>query len=396
MVSLRRATADDIPFILATERLPGYDVLVGRFDEEIHRAHLADNGWLYFIGKDDAGAAGGFAILEDRGRASGDEYLRRIAVTNAGAGFGKQFLTKLIEWVFAETPAQRLRLHVRGTNVRARHVYTALGFVEERAEGDGAFMVLTRAHWSLKTRLAKPRFPRSSQYDPMWIVDNLMGPHVLWLAEHLSEKLALKPGMRILDLGCGKAISSIFFAKEFGVHVTACDLWIAAEDNAARIAAAGLSDRIAPVHAEAHALPFDDASFDTIVSLDAYHYFGTDDLYLGTPARLLKPGGRLGIVCPGVTRELEAPPPHLARWWQWEFCSFHTPDWWRRHWSKTGLLTVETADWMPDGKALWSEWNRTTAPMIGERGALADAEADMLDADTEGLLGFVRAVARKE
>lgn len=55
----------------------------------------------------------------------------------------------------------------------------------------------------LKARLAKPRFPRSSGYDPQWIIDNMMGPHVLWLAEYLSEAMVLEPGMRILDLGCG-------------------------------------------------------------------------------------------------------------------------------------------------------------------------------------------------
>jgi SAM-dependent methyltransferase len=150
------------------------------------------------------------------------------------------------------------------------------------------------------------------------------------------------------------------------------------------------------MHAEAHALPFADASFDAIVSLDAYHYFGTDDLYLATPARLLKPGGRLGIVVPGVAQEIDGPPDHLKPWWEWEFCSFHSPAWWRRHWAKTGLLAVETADWMPDGRALWSEWNRLTAPLIGDRGAGAAREADMLDADRDGLLGFVRVVARKD
>jgi cyclopropane fatty-acyl-phospholipid synthase-like methyltransferase len=76
----------------------------------------------------------------------------------------------------------------------------------------------------LNARLAKKRFPRASKYDARWIIDNLMGPHVLWLAEYLCEALALSPGMRVLDLGCGKAVSSIFFAKEFGVDVVACDL----------------------------------------------------------------------------------------------------------------------------------------------------------------------------
>lgn len=248
----------------------------------------------------------------------------------------------------------------------------------------------------LKARLAKPRFPRSSAYDPMWIVDNLMGPHVLWLAEYLSESLSLRPGMRVLDLGCGKAISSIFFAKEFGAHVTAADLWIKPEENAARIAAAGVADKVTPVLAEAHALPFEPASFDAIVSLDAYHYFGTDDLYLETPAKLLKPGGHLGIVVPGVSHEIDGPPEHLKPWWEWAFCSFHSPAWWRRHWEKTGLLAVESADWMPDGHALWLEWNRFTAPLMGKRGPLASREADMLDADRDKLLGFVRVIARKD
>jgi SAM-dependent methyltransferase len=249
----------------------------------------------------------------------------------------------------------------------------------------------------LKARLAKPRFPRSSQYDPMWIVENLMGPHVLWLAEYLAEAMPLKPGMRILDLGCGKAISSIFFAEEFGVHVTACDLWIAAEDNAKRAAAAGVADLVTPVHAEAHMLPFEKASFDAIVSLDAYHYFGTADLYLGTMAELLKPGGRIGIVCPGVAQEIDGPPDHLKQWWHWEFCSFHSPDWWSHHWAKTGLLTVETADRMPEGRALWLEWNRLTAPLLkGPRSIGASSEGDMLEADKDDLLGFTRVVARKD
>ena len=78
----------------------------------------------------------------------------------------------------------------------------------------------------LTARLNKPRFPRSSNYDGRWVLDNMMGPHVLWLAEHLSEVLGFTPGMRVLDLGCGKAISSIFLAREFGVQVVAADLWI--------------------------------------------------------------------------------------------------------------------------------------------------------------------------
>ena len=58
-----------------------------------------------------------------------------------------------------------------------------------------------------------------------------MGPHVLWLAESLSEVFEFKPGMRVLDLGCGRAVSSIFLAQEFGVTVWAADYWIKPSEN---------------------------------------------------------------------------------------------------------------------------------------------------------------------
>lgn len=248
----------------------------------------------------------------------------------------------------------------------------------------------------LTARLAKPRFPRASRYDVQWIVDNLMGPHVLWLAEYLCEAMELKPGMRMLDLGCGKAISSIFLAKEFGVQVTAADLWIKPHDNQARIDEAGVAHLVTPVLSEAHALPFAQGSFDAIVSLDAYQYFGTDDLYLGYIAKFLKPRGRIGMVCPGLAHEIDTPPAHLKPWWESDFCCFHSAEWWRHHWAKTGLVTVETADRMPDGHDLWLEWNRFTAPLLGERGPGAEREGDMLEADAEKLLGFARVVARKD
>ena len=248
----------------------------------------------------------------------------------------------------------------------------------------------------LTARLAKPRFPRSSRYDGRWIVDNLMGPHVLWLAEYLCEALALERGMRVLDLGCGKAISSIFLAKEFDVEVVAADLWIAASENARRIEAAGVAGHVVPVHAEAHALPLAHDSFDAIVSLDAYQYFGTDDLYLGTITKFLKPGGRLGIVVPGLAHEIEDVPESIKPWWEWDFCCFHSPAWWRRHWAKTGLVTVETADWMADGHALWLDWDRTVLPLLS--GFHAKASADgiaMLEADAEKLFGFTRVIAKR-
>ena len=111
-------------------------------------------------------------------------------------------------------------------------------------------------------QLHHDRYLRSNSYDPEWVVENEMGPNALWLLESLCDVLPLEPGQRVLDLGCGRAMTSIFLAREFGVEVVAADLWIPAEENRVRIAEAGVADRVTAVHAEAHQLPFEPESFD--------------------------------------------------------------------------------------------------------------------------------------
>ena len=50
-------------------------------------------------------------------------------------------------------------------------------------------------------------FPLSAKYDMEWLLDNAMGSQCLWLTEGLSREMQLKPGMRVLDLGCGMVSS---------------------------------------------------------------------------------------------------------------------------------------------------------------------------------------------
>jgi cyclopropane fatty-acyl-phospholipid synthase-like methyltransferase len=81
--------------------------------------------------------------------------------------------------------------------------------------------------------------------------------------------------MRVLDLGCGLALSSIFLRLEFDVEVWAVDLWFSASENLKRIRDAGVEQRVYPIHAEARALPFADEFFDAVVAIDSYSHFGT-------------------------------------------------------------------------------------------------------------------------
>ena len=245
----------------------------------------------------------------------------------------------------------------------------------------------------LRQRLARPAYPRAAGYDPRLLIETAMGPNPLWLMEALTQVLPPAPGMRVLDLGCGRATTSIFLAKEFGVRVTAADLWIKPGENWARIQAAGLADAVMPLRAEAHALPFADGYFDAIVSVDAYHYFGTDDLYLAYVTRFLRPGGRLGIVVPGLVADLEAsaPPEHLRAHWERDFNTFHSPAWWRRHWERGGGVDVEVADAVPGGFEDWLLWSEVC---VAEGRVRGQGEVDLLKADLGRTLCFARAVAR--
>lgn len=239
-------------------------------------------------------------------------------------------------------------------------------------------------------RLFSARFPRASRYPPDWIAAGASGgANVLWLAEWLGEALELTPGMRVLDLACGRAMSSVFWQREFGVEVWAADLWFDPSENLKRIRDADAGHAVFPLRVDALSLPFGNGFFDAIVCLDAYMYFGTDDTYLPNIARFVKPGGRIGFAMSGLMAEFpEGVPSHLAAWWTPDMWCLHSPAWWRRHWARTGLVEVERADAMEEGWERWLDWQRFLCPDNA-------VEIAALETDRGRWLGYVRAVARR-
>jgi len=239
-------------------------------------------------------------------------------------------------------------------------------------------------------RLVCERFPRSSKYHPDWVIAGASsGANALWLTEWLAEALDLRSGMRVLDLGCGLAMSSIFMRREFDVQVWATDLWFSAANNLQRIRDAAVDDGVFPIHADARSLPFAPEFFDAVVSIDSFVYYGTDDLYLNYLARFLKPGGVLGIAGAGVMQEFDvAVPDHLRAWWEPSMYCLHSALWWRRHWERTGILEIEVADTFPHGWQLWRDWQVVVAPDNA-------MEIQAVETDRGRYLGYVRLVGRR-
>ncbi len=250
----------------------------------------------------------------------------------------------------------------------------------------------------LHTLVRPDAYPRSARYDPAWLVGLDMGPNPLWLLEDLARDLDLQPGMRVLDLGSGKGATSVFLAREFGVEVVAADLWISPEEATAVFAEAGVGDRVRAVQAEAHTLPFERESFDAIVSIDAYEYFGTSDTYLAYLTGFLKPGGQLGVATPGMTREIRdlgSIPPHIKACVGWEAIAWHTAEWWRFQWEITELVTVTSARLQPAGWIDWLLWARVCLHQVAAGDEGIKSVIRMLEADRGEFLSFALVTARK-
>ena len=165
-------------------------------------------------------------------------------------------------------------------------------------------------HIKVDEQLISERFPRAWGYHPEWVRAGVSGAaNPLWLTEWLAEAIDLRPGMRVLDLGCGRAMSSVFLHREFGVQVWATDLWFSASENLQRIRDAGVGEGVFPIHADARSLPFAPGFFDAIVSIDSFFYYGTDDLYLNYIAGFVKAGGPVAIAGAGLMREMDGQSP---------------------------------------------------------------------------------------
>jgi RimJ/RimL family protein N-acetyltransferase len=163
-VRLIRPDPADIPFIMATERTPGYEHVLGRSEEGWHRAALSDPRLAYFIG-----VLGdepiGFAIVRDWGAPERAAHIKRFAAVQPGRGHGKVLIRAVVDAVFDETSAYRLSLGLFPENLRARRLYEGAGFrLEGVSRGSALFngvhrdelvMAILRPEWT-QARTAAP------------------------------------------------------------------------------------------------------------------------------------------------------------------------------------------------------------------------------------------------
>jgi SAM-dependent methyltransferase len=126
------------------------------------------------------------------------------------------------------------------------------------------------------------------------------------------DRLGVAPGLRLLDVGCGRGRHT-FEALRRGAHVVAADLDAASLAAVEEMAGAMAEEREMPdgasfaaVRANALSLPFESGSFDRVVASETLEHIAEDSVAMSEIQRVLAPGGRAVVTVP--------------RWWPERVC----------------------------------------------------------------------------
>jgi arsenite methyltransferase len=107
----------------------------------------------------------------------------------------------------------------------------------------------------------------------------------------------LEPGEDVLDVGCGPGMDTLVAAQMVGRtgSVTGIDMTPDMAAKARRSVAAMDVGHVTIVEGSAEELPFDDATFDVVISNGVIDLIADKDAVFGEITRVLRPGGRIQL-----------------------------------------------------------------------------------------------------
>ena len=231
----------------------------------------------------------------------------------------------------------------------------------------------------------------SDQNNVEFLNANMMGPNAMRLSEEMASYLNIEQNMRVLDLGCGRGLSTLLLIQKYAATVFAADLWISPTENYALFQTVGIDDKAVPISVDATVgLPFANDYFDVLFSVDSYHYFGDTPEMLPSLIPLVKKGGYIAVAVPGLKKEFgKDVPDEMRPFWNDEMeRTLHSLDWWRDLWSKADGIEIIECREMNCCKLAWEEWLVSPNPY-----AVDDRE--MMKAENGKYFNFVQLIAKR-
>jgi len=248
-------------------------------------------------------------------------------------------------------------------------------------------------------------------YESDWarlLLGDSFHPGGLALTERLGDMLGLAPGQRVLDAAAGAGTSALYLAQQFDCQVVGLDYGREAVATAnAAAAEAGLAGKVHFEQGDAERLPFPDNYFDAILIECAFCTFPNKSTAAAELARVLKPGGMLGLS--DLTRSGPLP-PELDTLLAWVACiaDAQPVDQYVRYLEAVGLI-IETIE--PHDEVLAQSISDVRGKLLGVELLVKLKKIDLPGGDFEqarliarstaaavqaGNLGYMLMVARRE
>lgn len=169
---------------------------------------------------------------------------------------------------------------------------------------------------------------------------------LLNLNRELARHMGLRPGMQVLDAGCGIGGSSLWLARHHGARVTGITLAPNQVERARRAARESGIDATFEL-ADYSDTAYPDASFDAYWAMESLCHSPDKPRTLLEAARLLRPGGRIGIA-EYLRRERPLPPREergLMDWLHdWAIPDIATETEWRLWLEQAGFGDIRVVD----------------------------------------------------
>lgn len=141
-------------------------------------------------------------------------------------------------------------------------------------------------------------------------------PGGLALTRRLAERLRLRAGDRVVDVAAGPGATTRLLAAEYDVEVDGVDLGKSTVERAR--AGSCPEDRVRFHVGDAERIPLPDGGFDAVVCECAFCTFPDKATAAAEFARVLRPGGRVGIT--DVTVSVGGLPAELTTLTGWVAC----------------------------------------------------------------------------